>query len=409
MLHSTAEPAQRPFRISAFPPGVTRQGNPYFMLCHAALAKRGISVSDDLEIDLRWLEARAGSIDAVHLHWPERFWGRGPFGRLSRVRRGVLACERLLLLVRFVRAARRFGMSCLWTVHNMEPHEGAYRWDHYGYRLLASECDLVICHSHSAARAVRHTYRPRGRVVVMPIGDPAAVQPPARPRTEVLAGLRLDPQRPVVACFGWLRQYKGLDLACAAIERLNGRVQLIIGGPCHAEFDVANILAMIERLPGAVLIDRQLTDQEFADLTAASDVVLLPYRAITGSSALLAALGAGRGVVTSDLPYFHEILADEPDAGATVSDWDAAAWAIAIIQYLERPGEVRRGAALRLAARYSWDRCVEPLVAALTDQQPAGIARMQMVEGLIARKRGSGAGRMDPASDRAGVWGGAPR
>ena len=376
MLDSTAEPAHRSFHISVFPPGVTRQGNPYFTLCHAALAKRGISVADDLEIDLRWLEARAGSIDAVHLHWPERFWGRAPFGNVSRVRRAKLACERLLLLVRFVRAARRFGMSCVWTVHNLEPHEGAYRWDHYGYRLLARECDLVICHSHSATRAVRHMFRPRGRVVVMPIGDPAAVHPPARPRTEVLAGLRLDPQRPVVSCFGWLRQYKGLDLACAAIERLNGRVQLIIGGPCHADFDVAGILAMIGRLPGAVLIDRQLTDQEFADLSAASDVMLLPYRAITGSSALLAALGSGRGVVTSDLPYFREILADEPDAGATVSGWDAAAWANAITHYLERPADMRSAAALRLAARYSWDRCVEPLVAALGVQEQTGVARM---------------------------------
>jgi glycosyltransferase involved in cell wall biosynthesis len=288
-----------------------------------------------------------------------------------------VASERLLLLVRFVRTARRFGMPCFWTVHNLEPHEGAYRWDHYGYRLLARDCDLVICHSRWATRAVRHRYRPRGRVVVMPIGDPAGVHPPARPRAEVLAGLRLDPQRPVVSCFGWLRQYKGLDLACAAIERLNGRVQLVIGGPCQADFDVARILAMIARLPGAVLINRHLTDQELADLTAASDAVLLPYRAITGSSALLGALGFGRGVVTSALPYFQEILADEPDAGVTVAGSDAAAWANAIIQYLERPADVRSAAALRLAARYSWDRCVEPLVAALGLQEQAGVAPMQ--------------------------------
>ncbi|MGH9373762.1 MAG: glycosyltransferase family 4 protein [Vicinamibacterales bacterium] len=376
MLSRSAEPEGQFLHISAFPAGVTQQGNPYFALCHAALAKRGISVSDDLEIDLSWLKARAGSIDAVHLHWPERFWRRGRFGGLSRVQRAARACDRLLQLNRFVRAARRHGMRCIWTVHNLEPHEGAYRWDRYGYRLLARECDLVICHSHSATRAVGHTYRPRGRLVVMPIGDPAGVHPRARPRAEVLAELRLDPQRPVVSCLGRLRDYKGLDLACAALERLNGRVQLIIGGPRHADFDVASILAMITRTPGTVLIDRQLTDQEFADLTAASDAVLLPYRAITGSSALLAALGFGRGVVTSDLPYFQEILADDPDAGVIVSGWDAAAWANGILEYLERPAGVRSRAALGLAARYSWDRCVEPLVAALGVQDRAGAARV---------------------------------
>ena len=129
--------------------------------------------------------------------------------------------------------------------------------------------------------------------------------------------------------------------------------------------------------PG-VVIDRELTDQEFADLTAASDAVLLPYRAITGSGALLAALGLGRGVVTSDLPYFREILADEPDAGMVVSGWDTAAWANALLQYLERrPAAVRSRAALRLAARYRWDRCVEPLVDALGIQAGAGAGRLQ--------------------------------
>lgn len=199
----------------------------------------------------------------------------------------------------------------------------------------------------------------------MPHGDPAPAYPPARPRVDVLRELRLDPQRPVVSCVGRLRHYKGLDLACAAFERLNGRVQLIIAGPRHAGFEVSGILAAITRTPGGVLIEKKLTDQEFVDLTAASDIILLPYRAITGSGALLAALGLGRGVVASDLPYFREILDDEPDAGLTVSGWDAAAWADGLLEYLQRPAAGRSRAALRLAARYSWDRCIDPLVAAL--------------------------------------------
>jgi glycosyltransferase involved in cell wall biosynthesis len=161
-----------------------------------------------------------------------------------------------------------------------------------------------------------------------------------------------------------LRDYKGLDLACAAVERANGRVQIIVGGPCNAGFDVSRLAESVTQA-GGTLIDRRLSDQEFADLTAASDAILLPYRAITGSSALLAALGLGRGVVTSDLPYFQELLADEPDAGVTVPGWEADEWADAILGYLERPAAERNRAALRVAARHSWDACVEPLVAAL--------------------------------------------
>jgi beta-1,4-mannosyltransferase len=376
-MSSSAEPEEKPFHISAFPAGVTRFGNPYFGLCHAALAKRGISVSDDLEIDLRWIEEHGDRVNAVHLHWPERFWRRR-FGGTSRVQRAARAFECLVRLHRFVRAVRRRGVQCIWTVHNLEPHEGAYRWDRYGYRLLARECDVVICHSQSAASNVQDLYRPRGRVVVMPIGDPAGAYPRARSRDEVLAEIHLDPQRPVVSCLGRLRPYKGLDVACRAVERLGDRVQLIIGGPRHSELDASPIFAAIGRTSG-VVIDRELTDQEFADLTAASDAVLLPYRAITGSSALLSALGLGRGVVTADLPYFREILADEPDAGMVVPGWDTATWANALLEYLERPAAVRSRAALRLAARYPWDRCVEPLVAALGEHDRAVAVRLDTV------------------------------
>jgi len=371
------EPNGCGFTISAFPTGVAQLGNPYFTLCHAALAKRGITVSDDLDISLRWLKARAGRIDALHLHWPERFWRRR-FDGTSRLRRAAVAADHLVRLARFVRAARRRGVLTIWTVHNLAPHEGAYRWDRYGYGLLARECDIVICHSQSAARAVRQAYGPRGRIIVMGIGDPAAAYPRPRPRLDVLGELRLDPRRPVVSCFGRLREYKGLDLACAAVERLNGRVQIIIGGPINAGFDVTPLARSVTRTTGGMLIDRRLTDQEFADLTAASDAILLPYRAITGSSALLAALGLGRGVVTSDLPYFQEILADEPDAGVTVPGWNPDAWADGILRYLERPASVRSRAALRVAARYSWDECVKPLVAALGIQNRSEAAQEPM-------------------------------
>src|SRR5690242_5317235 len=167
---SGTEASGRRFSISAFPPGVTQLGNPYFVLCHRALAKRGVAVSDDLEISRRWLKAREGRVDAVHLHWPERFWRRR-FSGTSRLRRAATAADHLTQLTRFVRAARRCGVRTMWTVHNLEPHEGAYRWDRFGYQLLARECDIVICHSRSAANAVRRAYRPRGRIVVMGIGN----------------------------------------------------------------------------------------------------------------------------------------------------------------------------------------------------------------------------------------------
>jgi beta-1,4-mannosyltransferase len=363
---AAARPTQ-PFRIAVYPSGIARKANnPYFDLSHAALATRGFPASDDLEVDSQWLEARAGSVHAVHLHWPEYIWREG-FAGTHRLGRAVTATKRLLRLREFLRTARRLGIQRIWTVHNMEPHEGGYRWDRYGYRLLARECDIIVCHSRTSVDMVRQTFRPRGRVIFMPHGAPGTAYPAPRPAADVMQDLGLDPRLPLVSAIGRLRQYKGLDLACATAEHLAGRVQMVIGGLPHRGFDVRFLRDAAASTPGLRLIERTLTDAEVADISGASGAVLLPYREITGSGALLMALGTGRGAVASDLPYFREILAGEPDAGVLVPSRDPAVWAEYVLAYLKTPAEARQGAALRLAEEYSWDRCVEPLVGAIED------------------------------------------
>ena len=371
LASSSAAPSTRPFRIAVYPRGIARKANnPYFDLCHAALETRGVSASDDLEVDIRWLEARADRVDAVHLHWPEYVWREG-FAGTGRLARAVRATERLLLLRQFLRTARRLGIQCIWTVHNMEPHEGGYRWDRYGYRLMARESDIIVCHSRASVEIVQRVFQPRGRVIFMPIGALGAAYPAPRPAADVIRDLALDARLPVVSCIGRLREYKGLDLACETAEHLAGRVQMVIGGQPHGGFDVRFLRQAAESTPGLRLIERALTDREVADITGASDAALLPYRKITGSAALLMALGLARGVVASDLRFFREILASEPDAGVVVPSRDPAVWAEHVLAYLAKPAEARRSAALRLAEQYSWDRCVESLVGAIDDVRTA--------------------------------------
>jgi glycosyltransferase involved in cell wall biosynthesis len=199
----------------------------------------------------------------------------------------------------------------------------------------------------------------------MPMGEMHEAYPLARPRDVVLRELGLDPALPMISCLGRIRQYKGLDLACAAVQRLNGRVQLVVAGQVHGTFDVAALCAAISRVPRAVVIPRQLNDQEFADLMAASDAAFLPYRNVTGSAVLLTAIGFGCPMIAADLPYFREVLGPEPEAGVLISGANPEQWAQAIDAFFAQPLDGRRRAARRLAERYSWDRVVMPLVDAL--------------------------------------------
>ena len=345
---------------------VSGLGHPYFRLLHKALARRGVATSDSVEIGVSWLRANRGRIDAVHFHWPETIWRDRRSGARHFVSRAVHSSKELLRIARFLREAGRLGITRVWTIHNLEPHEGASLWDRLGYRLFARSADIVLSHSVWSREEAKRGYGVDGsRSIVMPHGTMHEAYPPARPRDVVLRELGLDPALPMISCLGRIRVYKGLDLACAAVQRLNGRVQLAVAGPAHAGFDVAGLREAIERVPRAIVIPRQLNDQEFADLMAASDAAFLPYRNVTGSGVLLTAIGFGRPVIAADLPYFREVLAPEPEAGVLVGGTDPALWAQAIDSFFARPLESRRQASFRLADRYSWDRVVVPLVDAL--------------------------------------------
>ncbi len=368
-LVQTAEGPARPaaaavqpwFRIASFPHRTV--GNPGLEMFYAGLEHHGVALKGRLTPTAAWVTERAHEIDAIHIHWPEKLWRGKPRGRMEKVTRaltlaalrGQLAFESALV------AAKRAGVKRIWTVHNLEPHDGASWLDRRGYRIAARESDLIICYSTAAVENVRRLYAPASEVVAVPHGNYFGCYPPPRPRASIMRTLGLDAAKPLVCCIGIVRAYKGLEIACEAVRQLGGGVQLAICGVPRSKTDAAAVREAMSRTPG-VFVERSLPDQEFADLIAASEAVLLPYRNITGSGSLLAAWTLGTGVVASDLPLFREMLAPEPRAGSLFRGGDAAALAGAIRSYLTLSREERTSAALKLAHHYDWKRTVQPAV-----------------------------------------------
>lgn len=370
--------------------------NPYIDMYFQALRSSGVILSTPPEISLEWVETNLSGIDALHFHWPEYIWRdrypRRSVGSVARFLRALVPgawrfldysnrlaqSPRLRVLQNyrrkwlniedfsnFLRVSHSRNVSVIWTLHNLESHEHWDFLDRRGFSVLARAADLIICHSQHARDACLRKYRPHCPLVVMPHGNYVGVYPPARPREVVLRELGLDPHLPVVGCVGMLRDYKGLDLAFEAVARLSGRVQLICAGGPHPSYDVEALRAKASGMSSAALVARSLSDQEFADYCAACDVMLFPYRKITGSGALLAALSLRRGVVASDLPYFRELLAGHPDAGVLVPPGDVAALARAIESFLAIDPSRRTIAARDLADQFAWEKVIPPVAAAL--------------------------------------------
>jgi beta-1,4-mannosyltransferase len=378
------------FRVASLPgPGGT---NPYIDLFYAALVPYGVQLCGATECDLRWVSDNIGRIDAVHFHWPELFWRshtpelitdlirRGLKGswRLSQATRSLHPLAGLFSLTRLCRQLRKAGVRILWTLHNLEPHERPAFADRLGYRLLAKLCDLIICHTESARTHCHRRYRTTAELLVMPIGNYDGVFPEPHDRRLVVDAWGLDPNLPIIACLGYLREYKGLDVASEAAAILGDDVQLVVAGPPHPDFDIAAFRRRLAATPRAVLAPQRLTNQEFADLASVSDIILLPYRRITGSAALMAALSLGRGVVASDLPFFREILAAEPLAGALFPPGNARALASTVRHYLTVPADQRQQAARRLADRYKWADVIAPVLTVIRRWQRSAVPAARM-------------------------------
>jgi glycosyltransferase involved in cell wall biosynthesis len=376
----TPEQESPRLRIASIP-GVD-DPNPYIRLFYGALRRHSIVAVPDAEASEDWLLGHRHGVDAIHLHWPEKIWrshrlaivekavGCGIKGawRLRRTLTPVRQVCGMRKLIRLIAAAKRCGTRIIWTYHNAEPHEGAWAFTRLGYARVAAAADLIICHSHSAREECLGDLAPSCPVVVMRMGDYAGVYPDPGPRDATLGALGLSRDVPLVASLGSIRRYKGFDVACRAALKLEGRVQYVVAGAADDRRYCSELQALANDHPWIKVLPGFLGDQGFADLTAAGDAIILPYRQITGSSALLAALTFRRGVVASDLPFFRETLSGEPDAGRLTAPNDAEALAQTIANYLQDvPPHRRSAAAERVCRRHRWSDVIQPVMEILDE------------------------------------------
>jgi glycosyltransferase involved in cell wall biosynthesis len=349
-------------RIASIP---SRDDNSYLELFYRALMPHGVELVHGFRLDKPSLLKNCGKVDIIHIQWcPETLWHWGGLG-FGKQLRGVVG------LWRDLRLARRLGYRIVWTVHDIESHEGGGFLDRWGHRVLARGADLIIGHSARVPEEVLRRYGGgSAQMLVMPIGNYDGIYPTPGPKAATLAGLGLRGDRKTLLCFGAIRQYKGFEFAIDALRRLGDDYQLIVAGWLFEPGLGEGLRERCRGLDNVALLFKRLSQQEIADLVHAADCVVLPYRRITGSAALLTAATLERGVVASDHPFFREVLAFEPDAGVLFPTGNIEALALAIRQFFSGPVGPRHAAARRLADRFSWDEVILPFASWLKDRFP---------------------------------------
>ena len=96
--------------------------------------------------------------------------------------------------------------------------------------------------------------------------------------------LKVDPTKKTLLFFGFIRDYKGLDLLIQAMDILDDNYQLIIAGEVYGSFDKYQVLIDNSTAKNRIaLYNQYIGDNEVADYFSAADVCILPYKSATQS------------------------------------------------------------------------------------------------------------------------------
>jgi glycosyltransferase involved in cell wall biosynthesis len=279
---------------------------------------------------------------------------------------------------------RLSGVAVAVTAHVVTAHERTRVQDAV-HRCIHRLSPLIIAHSeHDRRRLLEEFAVDPGRVTVIAHGEYGFFARNAEPvgREEARRRLGLDPRDEVALFFGYIREYKGLDVlldAWPAVARARPRARLVVAGdPVRLEAVRRDALLDAARRVGAIHRFGYVPFAEVTSYLAAADVLVLPYRHVSQSGVLFLALSQGLPVVATRVGALPEVLRDG-ESGLLVPPDAPGALAQALAR-LFGDGDLQRRLAdggRAVAARHTWPSIAEHTESALVglvdrDPLPAG-------------------------------------
>ncbi len=145
-------------------------------------------------------------------------------------------------------------------------------------------------------------------------------------RNEALSALNLDQVTSYILFFGFIRDYKGLDLLIEAFadSRLrNMNLKLIVAGEFYRNEKIYRELIKKYRVENDVIIyNRFISDNEVKLFFSAADLVVQPYKSATQSGVTQIAYQFDKPMLVTDVGGLKEIVSDgkcgyvvKPDPG----------------------------------------------------------------------------------------------
>lgn len=262
------------------------------------------------------------------------------------------------------RIARRNGKTKVVAhLDNITPHEPHF-YDKILNRYFLRSCDGFVYMSEAV-----HTdlagFRPEAPALFAPhpLFDTYGKK---LPREEACRRLGLNPSLGYVMFFGYIRDYKGLDLLLEAWSLLkaegktSGRKLLVVGEVYGDDNKYLQLIASLHLEEDVVFHNKFVPDEEVAEWFSVADMVALPYKSATQSGVTQVAYAFDVPMVVTRVGGLAEMVGDDVVGVLAEVNVRSVADAIAKVYEGDNLGRYREGVR-REKGRFSWQATADTL------------------------------------------------
>lgn len=278
--------------------------NPYQAELIKRLAKYGVRVETERDVKNAFAKIMRRQIrpDVLHLHWIVISMRSNPVRCLIRT---IAFVTRLFIL-------RIKGVRIVWTVHNLVSHECKRpKLEWFARSITVRLAHSLIVHTESAKANVLAAWHLRNskKVSIVPHGNYVEYYPNRVDRKSARAQLDIPKWEIVMLFVGNIRPYKGVPELIEAFKKLNSpKARLVIAGKPHNDNIANEIRAKCGTQKDIRLVFEVIPDNELQIYMNAADIVVLPYRDILTSGAVILAMSFGKALIVPAVGCMTDVL-----------------------------------------------------------------------------------------------------
>lgn len=259
---------------------------------------------------------------------------------------------------------RALGIKLVHTVHNVVPHENS-KIDYWLRNQVYQSSHVLIAHSQRTKEKLLDAFDlDPNKIEVVPMGTSDHYLPKEMIEKQVAkATLNIPADQKVLLFFGYIRDYKGVDILLNAFEQVAQQLEdvtLIIAGLPHTEELAAKYDAILGNMTAqnrVIYVPQFIDIEDVPTYFGAADAIALPYKAIDQSAVIHVAHSFGRPVIASSVGDFIEFV-EEGKTGYLAQPNDPNSLAGKIIEAFQdgtKLEEMAAHVAELNKGKYSWD------------------------------------------------------